>query len=97
MWQARRKQRLCQPFRLSYGLPFAGLIFYGARGYTPRELYNSIKIKGLAVGQTFGGRFDAVYFDPGRGPDAGLLRCDADRARPRRRPLRARDVAAAFA
>ena len=47
--------------------------------------------------RAFGGRFDAVYFDPGGGPGTGLLRRDADRARPRRRPLRARNLAAAFA
>jgi hypothetical protein len=51
MWQARRKQRLCPPFRLSYGLPFVGPIFYGAAGFVIDELSNSIKIKGLAVGQ----------------------------------------------
>ncbi len=45
----------------------------------------------------FGGRFDAVYFDPGGGPGLRLLRRDADRACPRRRPLRARNLAAAFA
>jgi hypothetical protein len=48
MWQARRKQRLCPPFRLSYGLPFVGSIFYGAAGFVIDELSNSIKIKGLA-------------------------------------------------
>jgi hypothetical protein len=35
----------------SSGLPFAGSIFYGARGFVSGELSNSIKIKGLAVGQ----------------------------------------------
>src|SRR5258708_31709654 len=46
--------------------------------------------------RVFGGRFDAIYFDAGGGPHTGFLRRDADRARPRRRPLRARSVAAAF-
>jgi hypothetical protein len=35
---------------VSSGLPFAGMIFYGARGLAIGELSNSIKIKGLAVG-----------------------------------------------
>src|SRR6202051_734687 len=52
--------RHCPPDGLSYGLPFAGLIFYGGRGYTPRELDKSIKIKGLAEAKTFGGCFDAL-------------------------------------
>jgi hypothetical protein len=40
-----------RPFQLSSGLPFAGLIFYGASEFVTCELSNSIKIKGLAVGQ----------------------------------------------
>jgi hypothetical protein len=40
-----------RPFQLSSGLPFAGLIFYGASEFVACELSNSIKIKGLAVGQ----------------------------------------------
>jgi hypothetical protein len=35
--------------RLSSGLPFDGLIFYGALGFAIGELDNSIKVKGLAA------------------------------------------------
>jgi hypothetical protein len=34
---------------VSYGLPFAGMIFYGEGGFATCELDNHIIIKGLAV------------------------------------------------
>ena len=51
----------------------------------------------LAQGRpAFGGQFDSVYLDPGRGPRTRLLRRDADWACPRRRPVCAGDLAAAL-
>jgi hypothetical protein len=35
------------------------------RDFAPSEVINMIDIKGLATPKAFGGRFDAVYLDPG--------------------------------
>src|SRR5256885_16541111 len=67
------------------------------RGFALGKCRLTLFIKDLAEACAFGGRFDAVYLDPGGGPDARFLRRDADRACPRRRPLRARKLATAFA
>jgi hypothetical protein len=46
---AQRHLKVTAPNRLSYGLPFAGPIFYGAGGFAARERDNHNIIKGLAV------------------------------------------------
>src|SRR5271168_3548133 len=58
------------------------------------DLY--MKVKGLTECRTFGGWFDAIHFDAGGGSRSGLLRRHAGWASPRRRPLRARSLAAAL-
>jgi hypothetical protein len=59
------KQRVCSPSELPHGLPFGGLIFYGARQFTLCEFNKSNNIKGLADRAAFGGRLDAIHFDAG--------------------------------
>src|ERR1700737_1364741 len=49
---ARLQQGFSCPFKLSYGLPFSCLIFYGDRESIGRKLNNSINIKGLAVAKS---------------------------------------------
>src|SRR5207248_10688551 len=79
------------------GFHFARKRFMVPRDFAIGKLRSLIDIKGLAGTRIFGGRLDAIHFDAGGGPHAGLLRRDADRARSRRRPLRTGSLAAAFA